>query len=110
MTFYSPRLVGRPGRKTRVMIVLASLAVAIAIIWATQNNPGPTGFVELDLNANVGFDFTPLASFDWANSGANSGNCSADPSDGNKIKCGGTGGLFDGGVFHTATTPPTAPA
>src|SRR5262245_34990782 len=103
------RLLTSTKRGSRIMIFAALLAVTVlVVVWASVNNPGPTGFVELDLNANVGFDFTPLASFDWANSGANTGNCAPDPSDGNKIKCGGVGGLFDGGKFNGATTPPTA--
>ncbi len=104
------RQLGASTSRVRLFAISAVLAVTvIAVIWASINTPGPTGYVELDLNANVGFDFTPLASFDWANSGANTGNCAADPSDGNKIKCGGTGGIFDGGKFNGATTPPTPP-
>src|SRR5207249_5934023 len=69
---------------------------------ATICMPGGLTFLELD--GNVGSNG---AAFDWANSGANPSGCS--PSGSNPINCSGTGGIFDGGAFVNATTPPTPP-
>lgn len=89
-------------------LLITALALTLAIGLISVGLAALTQFLELD--QNVGFDSLGGASYDWANSGANSGACAADPSDGNKIKCSGTNGVFDGGIFNGATTPPTAPA
>jgi hypothetical protein len=90
--------------------IALGLSVALALVAvgsASVNTPGPTAFLELDLPANLGFDGLPGSSFDWANGGANTiGGCI---STGGIVNCSGTGGIFDGGTFNGATTPPTAP-
>jgi hypothetical protein len=96
--------------------VVASLAILSAVlvvgVWASVNDPGPTAFLELDAPANVGFDNTAGATYDWANSGANATprDCTATAvTGGTLLECNGLGGLFDGGVFHNATTVPDSP-
>ncbi len=89
-----------------VVVVVLGLAL-VAVGTASVNTPGVTAFLELDNPANIGFDGLLGSSFDWANSGANSpGGCT---STGGTMNCSGTGGVFDGGKFNGATTPPTAP-
>jgi hypothetical protein len=68
---------------------------------ATICMPGGLTFLEID--GNVGAN----SSVDWADSGANPSGCS--PMGSNPINCSGTGGIFDGGAFVNATTPPTPP-
>jgi hypothetical protein len=104
----------RPGITT----IAAAVALAlVAVVWASVNVPGPTAFLELDnivgVGANIGFDGLAGSSFDWADAGAaaNPRSCTETAVTGGiKIECSGAGGIFDGGVFHNATTPPTEPA
>jgi hypothetical protein len=130
----------RGGYGLLIMIAAPLLALPLGGVgWASVCDPGMTPFLELDpttttppLTAKVGFDGLVGASFDWANSGANSQSCSYAT---NPIVCSGSGGIFDDssgctaagfagsvpvaccsgagtgtcGSFNGATTPPTAP-
>jgi len=89
-----------------IVVVVLGLAL-VAVGTASVNTPGVTAFLELDNPANIGFNGLLGSSFDWANGGANSpGGCT---STGGTMNCSGTGGVFDGGKFNGATTPPTPP-
>src|SRR5438552_1295578 len=98
----------RGGYSRTAIVALPVLALALvalaALVVASVNNPGRTKFVELD--ANLGFDSLQGATFDWANSGASASGCTEV---GGVNSCSGSGGLFDGGKFVSATTPPIAP-
>src|SRR5437867_1505381 len=115
------------GSRLLVMIAVPLLALGLrGIGWASVANPGPTNFVEIENTANVGFDSLPGAPFDWADSGANAPrDCTETPLMGGactcntagvcsgtecKKECNGSGGLFDGGVFHSGTSNPTPPS
>jgi plastocyanin len=74
------------------IVLLASLSIAVAQAAA------PSTFVELD--GNVLSDGS--GTYDWANSGTLT-------TTGGDFKVSGTGGIFDGGHYNGATTPPTAP-
>jgi uncharacterized repeat protein (TIGR01451 family) len=99
-------------KRTRSAIVaaVAVMALAFAVVYASINVPGVTPFLELEVLANVGFDGNLGGTFDWANAGANAIPRDCPTSGGGLIQCSGSGGIFDGGKFNGATTPPTAPA
>src|SRR5262245_19052986 len=97
-------------RKPLFAITAAVLVMVASFVTASLNSPGPTPFLQLEIpNANVGFDSGLGHTFDWADAGANSLPRDCPVSAGGLIQCSGSGGIFDGGKFNGATTPPTAP-
>src|SRR3989442_13232877 len=132
--------VQKSGYRALVMIASPLLALALGGVgWASICNPGcipatdprcgvtlscpacgPGGALTfLELDGNVGFDNRAGQFFDWAFSGANRNGCLTSPNQTTPITCCPTppcsGGIFDGGQFVNATTPPksateTAPA
>src|SRR5206468_3903630 len=93
-------------RLTRARVALAvPLAMAlIALAFVSVAQAVPSNFVDIN-NHQVRWSGT--GSFDWANGAAS--NPAACNYATNPIHCPGTNGLFDGGVFNGATTPPTPP-
>src|SRR5262245_31167027 len=90
------------------MIASPVLALVLGGVgWASICSPGISPFLELE--GNVGLSSLPGSSFDWANSGANPNGCLTSVNQTTPITCSGTGGIFDGGSFVNATTPPTPP-
>jgi len=79
------------------IVLLAALSVGVA---HAVDQP-PSNYVELD--GNVLFNGNAGATYDWANNGQLS-------TTNGDFKVSGTGGIFDGGHFNGASTPPTAPA
>jgi hypothetical protein len=84
------------GRNRLFIIGGAAMLVASFAVAASAT---PSSFVELD--GNVISNGT--GTYDWANSGALT-------TTNNVYSRSGSGGIFDGGVFNGATTPPTAPS
>src|SRR5215471_4130559 len=81
----------------RIPVLACILTLALAGVGrASVCTVGPTQFLELDANANAGFDNLAGSSFDWANGGANATprSCTAI---GNGVvqSCTGSGGIFN---------------
>jgi hypothetical protein len=87
----------RAGRRS---VAIGAAALCVLSVVVVQAQAIPSTFLELD--GNVVSDST--GTYDWSNNGtlATSAN--------GTVTRDGTGGLFDGGKFNGATTPPTAPA
>src|SRR5690242_14535578 len=86
----------KKAKKRSVAIGAATLCVLSVVV--VQAQAAPSTFVELE--GNVAFDNT--GTFDWSNPGALT-------TTGGTYSRAGTGGLFNGGHYNGATTPPTAP-
>jgi hypothetical protein len=94
-------------RPWRLLAVLAVALMALTVVargHATINNGGPLPAAVNIYNNQEKYSTAGEAGalFDWANSGACTYNTSP-------ITCAGSNGIFNGGTFNGATTPPTPP-
>src|SRR5690349_4925391 len=85
-------------RLARRSFAICSAALCVLSVVTLSAEAAPSTFVELE--GNVAFDST--GTYDWSNPGA------LTTTNGDYSRA-GTGGLFNGGHYNGATTPPTAP-
>ena len=82
--------------------IVAGLLTAVLLVAGKDAGAQPSNFLELETSSNVRFDAT--GTVDWANAGP----CTYNFADGGSQSCAGSGGVFNGGVFVDADTPPTS--